>query len=101
MGWNMKNNKIALFLDVEGTLYDNQLQGMRPKTIELFTSYLKNAQRVVINGPMGIFEDTSFSKGTDAIYKGWMILLTWISWNRLRISFGTMKARNMLPIWIP
>lgn len=31
----MKNNKIALFLDIDGTLYDNQLKGMRPKTIEL------------------------------------------------------------------
>lgn len=31
----MNNNKIALFLDVDGTLYDNQLHGIRPKTIEL------------------------------------------------------------------
>ena len=39
-----------------------------PKTIEIFTSILKNAKRVVINGPMGIFEDESFSKGTKGIY---------------------------------
>ena len=40
-----------------------------PKTIELFINILKNAKRVVINGPMGVFEETDFSKGTDAIYK--------------------------------
>ena len=31
----MNNDKIALFLDIDGTLYDNKLKGMRPKTIEL------------------------------------------------------------------
>ena len=40
-----------------------------PKTIELFTSTLKNAKRVVINGPMGVFENAAYSKGTNAIYK--------------------------------
>ncbi|MBQ2873541.1 MAG: phosphoglycerate kinase [Bacilli bacterium] len=40
-----------------------------PKTIELFTKILKEAKRVVINGPMGVFEKEGFSKGTDAIYK--------------------------------
>ena len=40
-----------------------------PKTIELFTSILKNAKRVVINGPMGVFEEKDFAQGTDAIYK--------------------------------
>ena len=40
-----------------------------PKTIELFTNELKNAKRVVINGPMGVFEEQDFSKGTDELYK--------------------------------
>ena len=40
-----------------------------PKTIELFTNELKNAKRVVINGPMGVFEEPDFSKGTDELYK--------------------------------
>jgi len=39
-----------------------------PKTIELFTSILKDAKRVVINGPMGVFEEESFAKGTSALY---------------------------------
>lgn len=40
-----------------------------PRTIELFTENLKDAQRVVINGPMGVFEEEDFAKGTNAIYK--------------------------------
>lgn len=40
-----------------------------PKTTENFLKELKLAKRVVINGPMGVFEQKEFSKGTDAIYK--------------------------------
>ena len=39
-----------------------------PKTIDLFKNELKNAKRVVINGPMGVFEEPDFSKGTDELY---------------------------------
>ena len=39
-----------------------------PKTIELFTSVLKDASRVIINGPMGLFENDNYSKGTKQIY---------------------------------
>jgi len=38
------------------------------KTINLFTSILKNSKRVIINGPMGYFENPNYSKGTKAIY---------------------------------
>ncbi len=37
-------------------------------TIDLFTTHLKNAKRVVINGPMGIFEIDKLSLGTKAVY---------------------------------
>ena len=40
-----------------------------PKTINLFTTILKESNRVVINGPMGVFEDDFFAKGTNEIYK--------------------------------
>jgi phosphoglycerate kinase len=40
-----------------------------PKTIELFNSILKHSKRVVINGPMGVFEEKDFSNGTNEIYK--------------------------------
>lgn len=38
-----------------------------PKTIELFSGYIKKAQTIVWNGPMGMFEDKNFKKGTIAI----------------------------------
>ena len=40
-----------------------------PKTIELFKSILKDSKRVVINGPMGVFEFKKFSKGTLSVAK--------------------------------
>lgn len=38
-----------------------------PETIELFTEEIKKAKTVVWNGPMGVFEMSNFSKGTNAI----------------------------------
>jgi phosphoglycerate kinase len=35
-----------------------------PKTIELFTNEIKEAETIVWNGPMGVFEIGPFSKGT-------------------------------------
>lgn len=40
-----------------------------PKTIKLFTNILKDSTRVVINGPMGVFEEKEFSNGTNELYK--------------------------------
>lgn len=39
-----------------------------PKTIELFCKNLSVAKRVVINGPMGMFENANYAKGTADIY---------------------------------
>lgn len=49
-------------------IYDSGLD-IGPKTINLFKEMLKNSKRVVINGPMGVFEDKNFSKGTEEIFK--------------------------------
>lgn len=38
-----------------------------PKTIDLFTSELKDAKTVIWNGPMGVFEMSAFAVGTKAI----------------------------------
>jgi phosphoglycerate kinase len=38
-----------------------------PDTIQLFTDYILNANTIVWNGPMGVFEMSNFSKGTFAI----------------------------------
>ena len=40
-----------------------------PKTIEIFTNILKESKRVIINGPMGVFEEKKFSNGTRKIYE--------------------------------
>ena len=39
------------------------------ETIEIFKENLKGAKRVVINGPMGVFEEDDFAKGTKEIYE--------------------------------
>ena len=39
-----------------------------PKTIELFLDNLKDAKRVIINGPMGLFENDNYKNGTKSIY---------------------------------
>lgn len=38
-------------------------------SIEIFVNNLKDAKRVLINGPMGVFENTMYQKGTYEIYK--------------------------------
>ena len=38
------------------------------KTIRLFRKELKDAKRVILNGPMGIFEDKRYAKGTRKIF---------------------------------
>ncbi|MBD3264256.1 MAG: phosphoglycerate kinase, partial [Candidatus Omnitrophica bacterium] len=40
-----------------------------PKTIEKFSSEIKEAGTIVWNGPVGIFENEKFAQGTKAIAK--------------------------------
>ena len=40
-----------------------------PKTIKLFEKELVTAKRVIINGPMGMFEDERYSNGTNKILR--------------------------------
>lgn len=40
-----------------------------PKTLELFENKLSNAKRVIINGPMGCFENQRYQEGTRALYQ--------------------------------
>ena len=37
-------------------------------TIMLFSDILKDAKRCIINGPMGVYEDKKYSKGTSSLY---------------------------------
>ncbi|MFH0972906.1 MAG: phosphoglycerate kinase [Patescibacteria group bacterium] len=40
-----------------------------PETVKLYSDFIKKAQTIVWNGPMGMFEDKNFKKGTLAIAK--------------------------------
>ena len=39
------------------------------KTIEKYCDILNDAKRVIINGPMGIFENSNYAKGTKSLYE--------------------------------
>ncbi len=53
---------------VEGNIEDGWMGlDIGAKSIELFSSILKDAKTVVWNGPMGVFEMPNFAKGTNAI----------------------------------
>ncbi|WP_314209300.1 phosphoglycerate kinase [Vagococcus salmoninarum] len=53
----------------EGEAVDKGFLGLDigPKTIELFESVIDGAKTVVWNGPMGVFENEDFAKGTIAV----------------------------------
>lgn len=40
-----------------------------PKTIKQFKKYIKKAKTIIINGPMGVFENEKFSDGTKEVLK--------------------------------
>lgn len=40
-----------------------------PKTIKKFNDIIKTSKRIIINGPMGVFEEKNFQKGTKSIYE--------------------------------
>lgn len=64
----IKNKKIIMPLDFNKDQKNRHLD-IGPKTIKLFQSYLKKAKTIVWNGPLGMFEDHKFAKGTKEIAK--------------------------------
>ena len=76
---NKYPNKIILPVDIVTQnkevkpitkLNDNDIGlDIGPETIELFTNILKKSKRVIINGPMGVFEEEPFANGTKKIYQ--------------------------------
>ena len=55
--------------DIEELSSDDIGYDIGPKTINLFEKELEGAKRVILNGPMGLFEDKRYSKGTSRIFK--------------------------------
>lgn len=61
-------NKTRKFLSNQ---IDDNYMGLDigPKTIKLFKKYIKNAGTIIWNGPMGVFENPVYARGTNKIAK--------------------------------
>ncbi len=56
-------------VDVNNIPADKEGLDIGPKTAELFAEEVRNANTVVWNGPMGVFENPTLAKGTNAVAK--------------------------------
>lgn len=58
-------------MTVDSSAIPESWQGLDigPKSVELFSDAIKNAETVVWNGPMGVFEFEAFAVGTKAVAK--------------------------------
>lgn len=75
----LNNNKDKLILPLDIVTKENKIKNINeisdedigydigPKTIKEFTHILKNSKRVIVNGPMGVFEEELYSHGTKEI----------------------------------
>ena len=54
--------------DISNFEKDDMGLDIGPKTIKLFCDNLITSKRVIINGPMGMFENSNYEKGTSSIY---------------------------------
>ena len=61
-----KDNKI---IDIKSFKDSDIGYDIGPETIKEFSDILKTSKRVIINGPMGVFEEKPFAKGTVALYQ--------------------------------
>ena len=59
------------YMTVDSCAIPDEWQGfdIGPKSVELFSETIKNAETVVWNGPMGVFEFEAFAVGTKAVAK--------------------------------
>ena len=59
------------YMTVDSCAIPDAWQGLDigPKSVELFSDAIKNAETVVWNGPMGVFEFEAFAVGTTAVAK--------------------------------
>jgi phosphoglycerate kinase len=55
--------------DIDSFKYEDMGLDIGPKTIELFREILEHASRVVMNGPMGVFENPLYQEGTLALLR--------------------------------
>ncbi len=65
VGLDINDNKLVLPEDFNTT--EGKILDIGPKTIENFISLIKEAKMVVWNGPVGLFENPDYAKGTNAL----------------------------------
>jgi len=63
----IKEDAETKIVDINAIPSDMMGVDIGPKTIELFSSKLKDAKTIVWNGPVGVFEIDKFAKGTNTI----------------------------------
>lgn len=62
-----KNDAKSVIVDKDAIPQDMMGMDIGPKTVELYKEVIADAQTIVWNGPMGVFEMDNFAKGTRAI----------------------------------
>ena len=56
-----------LIIPEDYNVFENKILDIGDKTIETFKKIINSAQMIIWNGPMGVFEDERFTKGTDEV----------------------------------
>ncbi len=64
-GLDLRDHRLILPEDFN--IFEKQFFDVGPKTLEIFIGIINKAKMVIWNGPVGIYEDPRFTKGTDAI----------------------------------
>lgn len=59
----------TVLLPVDFVISEERILDLGAKTIELYSAALKNSKTIIWNGPMGLYEESQFATGTEAIAK--------------------------------
>lgn len=66
-GLDIRDNRLSMPFDFN--IFEKKIFDIGPKTIKEYVNVVKGAKVIIWNGPMGLFEDSRFSQGTQAIAK--------------------------------
>ncbi|MBI2591613.1 MAG: phosphoglycerate kinase [Candidatus Brennerbacteria bacterium] len=64
---NSQNKLQKIIQPVDYLIHNRQILDIGPKTIDLYSRYIKMAKTIVWNGPLGLIEKKEFAAGTNAI----------------------------------
>lgn len=60
----LENKKVCFINEIS---LDDRALDIGPQTVKVFSQYIKEAKTIFWNGPLGLFENDDFSKGTNKI----------------------------------